>query len=260
MATSGNKDDEGKIPATKAHNMMKRDAMHRLCLPRPESLASFAATATPATTYADLLSKNPIPSTSSGAAIGCHFHRRSSCHKTKGTDFNLSELAKATEPVENSISFPVIEWSSDTDSGNDQDEENHGSLSFIGAAPLTGFDSEDEDSLAHLAPVSVNRACGSHLHRSRRRGSRLCVLSGLLSGPSSAPTLNSERVDPSIGSLGKRQKLGGWGQFTETEEGRMSPFRNSPRAAYKKRQRSERHTRLSFTSSPYLLPRFVPKG
>lgn len=132
--------------------------------------------------------------------------------------------------------------------------------SCSGQHPLASFDSKDEDSLAHLAPVNINnRACGSRLHGSRCRGPHLRALSYLLSGPSSAPTLSSKRVNPSISLLGRRQKLGSWGQFTETDEGRTSSFCNSSQAVYKMKQQSERCMHLYFTSSLYLLPPFVPK-
>uniref|UniRef100_A0A7S2H4U0 Uncharacterized protein n=1 Tax=Helicotheca tamesis TaxID=374047 RepID=A0A7S2H4U0_9STRA len=163
--------------------------------------------------------------------------------------FDLSSLARATEPVETSVAFPVIEWTSDDEEETfgDNTDNTEDDKSFLASRPLAqcgapfGDDDDDEDD--ESAPVlfrpgtssGMRKRCSddmssgsSGMQRTKSRRSCLNLLSAddHASMPCSSPLFGnvSHQEDTRSHSLpssyaAPSHGCSGWGQFIQPGTG-----------------------------------------
>lgn len=176
------------------------------------------------------------PSSSASSLVGTD--------RIKSEPFDFSDLVKATKPVESAISFPVIEWGSDDEGCNDENDA-------AGEELATSFpsldidDEEDEDELI-LFPTST-RAGNTRFEmgggrRLRRSKSRTAHLSSLVGGACSHFAKACEQPPAPL------PLAGSWGQFVVAEEADETHQRVSTGV----RRSRDRRSRLARKSSPYM--------
>ena len=117
---------------------------------------------------------------------------------SEGNDaFNLTELSRATAPVENSIAFPIIEWDDECDTHSE--ESNHNASHKFPARPDECQDNDDDDedegdeSIVLCLGSSRKRTFGGkrNLPRSKARKSGLNHFTGAQTCDSSSELLSN---------------------------------------------------------------------
>lgn len=131
------------LTATEALHTMETHA------PRLEQQFAFCEQSTCSSTKT-LITTNCSPPRRSSDSLQSRFQvqRALHHHESECASFDLSNLVKATEPVEKSISFPVIEWS-DKDSDGQKRAAQH--CSVFGSCQTEGLGSDNDDSLEQEA-------------------------------------------------------------------------------------------------------------
>jgi hypothetical protein len=165
--------DQHRFPATEALDR----CLARLSLPEPE--------------YRRAKVSNPIvitPSSNESALESSTKKKRS---------FDMADLLNATEPVEQAIAFPAIEWCRDGESDDFPENDQHFLMSEI--APLNDVDDEAEDD---YFPSSLS---SSFLGKRRRHN----------------PLARSKSLRNSLCSLGevstRDAEVRSWGHFLADE-------------------------------------------
>lgn len=138
--------------------------------------------------------------------------------------FDMDELIRATEPVEESIAFPVIEWCRDD---SDEDETD---VPPTFNKSLTSFvrDEEDEDDTS----LGKRRRTSPHMVRCKSLKTRLCSLA-----------TSSNSFEPATSALESMMQSGSWGHFVHDDDTPSfsigSNNRDSPRSKSHRKRSSK---------------------